>query len=1130
MRTALRLRTLGALVLGTGSAWAQVPPTQSSPIALHPTEPLLLNVNPDLNTVTLFDVTADQPVKLAELKVGKDPSSVAVSRLGNLAFVTNAFDGTVTPIDLARRKAGKAVKVGAEPRAACCTPNGRRLYVANSASNTISVFNGAVLPLELVAEIDLSEFGTAPRAIAVSSDGDTDDTDEQFYVAMFFGQLRSGRGAIDEGQDDQREGRVVRFDVATNQLVAGANNPSRLGPIANSGFNANGRLAPASGLTPSIPSTNPQTFTTPTGCYPNQLASIAAHPTVPQVFVVSTGASPNGPLRFNHMAQGMVSAFDVAQGLEVVRAQVGTAERATGPLNLNQGVNLDTSLEPKLFHTNPTAITWRPNGDDAWIAIQNSNLLLRMRLNIVGAFTIGAPLVAGSGAIVRVDLENPGGAHLAGKAPRGIAIDSTGTRAFVHNYISRSVSVVDISNATAPIVVGSALSTKLPKPGTPDAVTQLGAELFHTGRGPDGRMSSESWGGCIVCHPQGLSDNVTWMFDAGPRQTIALDGITDPRKKKSVPHRILNWSALRDENSDFELNTRNVFGGRGLIDDDRLFFLFGGGVGAAPGDITAINQYNQVNGAISSNNDLADGAILPLMPTSRRDVAAAALDDGRIFVIGGRRGTGQGSLIADESTVFEFDPRTNLVTNKSSSGFTPRHSHGAAAVNTRDGARIYVIGGYASTAANALPELSVQEFDPARNRWRTVQGLAQGVANFGIAVAGGANSAEPLQQIHVVGGNTGSESAPSVETAAVVQRITPDPRGLGQLELFNPAGLNSRRNHGIATALRGANSRIFLVGGRDANGSLLATVQEYQAQNVAFVDTVHTNLPAPRELFGISSSLTTNQVYVFGGKDAAGDGTNTVFEYTINTQGASAGPAGTPSGVWATRPGVLPNQTFGIGVPRPPSVNNYLSAPTGGRDPRQDAITAWVTKKIRSSRAPLPASDPAVVRGRQLFGQVGLATSEFSCATCHGGPKWTRSAVDFGLPPSPEVEIGFGDEQIVGAELRRTRTQGGDVLSNVGTFTLSGRVNEIRFNGADISQTINPLGAAGFNIPSLLSLHETGPYFYNGLAQTLEQVLDGSQDGNGGVRVHFVQDAQQRADLVAFLKSIEGPTKAFPLD
>ena len=182
----------------------------------------------------------------------------------------------------------------------------------------------------------------------------------------------------------------------------------------------------------------------------------------------------------------------------------------------------------------------------------------------------------------------------------------------------------------------------------------------------------------------------------------------------------------------------------------------------------------------------------------------------------------------------------------------------------------------------------------------------------------------------------------------------------------------------------------------------------------------------------------------------------------------------------------------------------------------------------------MPASDAQAIAGRTLFGTTNLVIPGFSCATCHGGDKWTRSIVDYQAPPSPDLTVGLGDEQVVGAELRTTATQPNTfpgVLLNVGTFLPNapgGRTNEIRFNGADVSQAIAPLGANGFNIPSLLSVHETAPYFYSGLAQTLEEVLDGSQDGNGGTRHHFVTDPADRAELVAFLRSIDETTPTFP--
>jgi hypothetical protein len=222
-------------------------------------------------------------------------------------------------------------------------------------------------------------------------------------------------------------------------------------------------------------------------------------------------------------------------------------------------------------------------------------------------------------------------------------------------------------------------------------------------------------------------------------------------------------------------------------------------------------------------------------------------------------------------------------------------------------------------------------------------------------------------------------------------------------------------------------------------------------------------------------------------------------------------------------------------------VTNFLPDRSGGRSQPQDALALWVARKLRSARAPVPAADPNAQAGRALFGQVGLVVPGVSCATCHGGPKWTRSQVDYSPPPSPEIGLGFGNQRVIGAELRVTATQPNlfpnaplppgqfpGVLVNVGTFTTTGRFNEIRFNPADVSQAINPLGANGFNIPSLLSVHETAPYFYSGLAQSLNEVLNGSHDGNGGTRVHFVANATQRAQLVQFLRSIDSTTPTFP--
>jgi hypothetical protein len=434
-------------------------------------------------------------------------------------------------------------------------------------------------------------------------------------------------------------------------------------------------------------------------------------------------------------------------------------------------------------------------------------------------------------------------------------------------------------------------------------------------------------------------------------------------------------------------------------------------------DTGAVEQFNQATGTVSGLNDLALGASLPPVGP-RRDFAIATLGDDRVFIIGGRSGSGDGTLVSD--SVLEFNPRTNTLTSKSNSGFTARHSLGAAAVRTIQGERIYAIGGYANTNPATLPSTTVEEYNPGTNTWRTVAALPQGVAQFGSAVAGGINTAEPFQLIHVVAGNTGTEAVPLLTTTAAVQRFQADPAGNGTWTTFNPAGLTLRRNHGAAAVQRGVSSRIFVIGGQDGSGAVLDSVEEYTAQAVQPVATPHTALPAARARFGISSSLSTNQVYVMGGVDNAGAPTATVFEYTVNINGSTPGPAGTPSGTWAIRSNLL-SARADLRISTPPGVTNFLPHANTGRDPRQDSIATWIQQKIRAAKATVPAGDAQATAGRALFGAVGLIEPGVSCATCHGGPKWTRSTVDFNPPPSPRRTSGSGTSGSLGLNCVKRR-------------------------------------------------------------------------------------------------------------
>ncbi len=1122
---------LGAIAGCSGGGRAPAPilpaplpagPRASASIALTAHDQRLLVVNPDDDTLAVFSVALEQPVQLCALAVGNDPRAVAVTGRGHKAYVTNAGAGTVSVVDLGGdpRVAG-TVSVGTEPRAVLVDDADARAYVANAGSGTISVIDVATDRVVATLTLDPA-VGSSPRALAWRRDGGS----ERLYAACFFAELRPGRTGLDESQDDAREGRVAVFDTASLSFVGSV----ALAPMLDTGFRSNGSVLDrigtenGAGGTDAPDPTNPPTVTFATGAFPNQLAAIAIHPRNGKAYVVSTAASPNGPFGFNVNAQGLVSVIDLTSNVEVTGDATGVVHRKA-PLNLNQGVKQGTAAGPVLFHTNPVAMAFGPDGSEAWVAIQNSDVIVRLTVDDAGLPSIDAPVQAGAAAIARVDLQEVGAGGIPGKAPRGLVIDAAGKRAFVHNYTSRSISVVDLAQRK---VVASALTSPLPGRGTPDEQTLLGAELFFSGRGPQGRMSSESWGACAVCHPDGLADSVTWQFPAGPRQTIPLDGMFN--RFHAGDQRILNWSALRDENQDFELNTRNVFGGRGLIEDDRAIFVVGGGSGAGPDDSPAILQYHQFLNAVGTSNALAEDAALPALLGARRDFGMATLADGRVVIAGGRSGAAQGALLADADAVLLFEPASNRVTRRSSRGFTGRHSFGLVAVETPAGPRVLAIGGYASTAVDARPVTTVEEYDIATDTWRAVAPLPVGVAQAGVAANGPLNVGEPLAEVNVLCGNRGSERLPQL-TGAIL-RYRPDPTGPGVWRTlafeFTP-----RRDLGAAAIVRGVfPSHVFAIGGRDAQGNALTTVEAFaattsQAQPTDPVGGVAVLTPLPQARHSFAIATASNRIFVFGGVDAAGADADAVFEYNAaaNPAGAAGAP-GTPAGTW-TGKAPLPAARRGARASSPTPVANFLVSRSAGRDARQDAIAAWVARNVRSARAPRAADDAAAVAGRVLFETQGLTgVQSVSCASCHGGAKWTRSTVDFASPPSPD--LGRGNEEVRGAELRRTRTQP-SVLADVGTFApfTAGRNIEGRFNPADVGQRINALGGNGFNSPSLLSVHATAPYFHHGAARSLDDVLNGTVDGQGGSplrSVHHVVDPARRAELVAYLQSIDATT------
>jgi YVTN family beta-propeller protein len=525
-------------------------PTTSSPVAISRDGKLVWSVNPGAGTVSVIRTDANRVV--ATVKVGNEPEAVALDPGNRYAYVANAAGANVSVIRIADPRASRfrtggvrTITTGAEPYNVVVSPDGRRVFVANSNEDTVSVIDAQARTV--IGNVNLRNSRCndpdrarhfQPRGLAVTRDS------KRLYVTGFLAFTRPGGRQADDGG---KEGTVCRLDIRTTSRRLGGYRPAARTSIAPqlTGFavDSNGDATPDA-----------------TTAFPNQLQSIVIRGG--QAFLPNIAASPDGPVRFNVNTQAFVSVLD--------GVRQGTA-RDAGPakfVNLHLGAREPEPNKKRLFFANPWAIAFtnqRGNGQ-AYVASAGSDLLVKLNVAPDGRLTN----TVDADTTRYIDLRDPAnpatGGDGAGKNPQGIAITPDGRRAYVMNFVSRNVSVVDL---TADRVIKVIRTAPLPPPGSPQEVVNVGADMFFSSRGqfnaPPGatvstsdRLSSEGWQSCSSCHFKGLTDGVVWEFPSGPRRSVPLNATFNPNNP--AEQRVLNYSAIFDEVEDFELNARNVSG------------------------------------------------------------------------------------------------------------------------------------------------------------------------------------------------------------------------------------------------------------------------------------------------------------------------------------------------------------------------------------------------------------------------------------------------------------------------------------------------------------------------------------------------------------------------------------------
>lgn len=568
-------------------------PSRGAAVVLSDDEQVSVVVNRDVGTVSVLSVkyapgqvTTTESVAEVNVGPGSEPWQAVIAPDNDTAYVVLRRDQKLVRIRHLSTKpyVEGYVYVGSEPTSVALSPTGRTAYVANWTDGTISVID--TKELKIGRTVDLNEPLVAtgylgdvkprpalahPRSITVTNDGDADDSDESLFVTEYFAQQIAELQADGTNADVNHAGIVYR--VSTHDYEAST---IELSPLQDIGFkDVNGNAA---------------------GCFPNQLQSITLNGQF--AYVVSICAAPEGPEGLKAttkacqtvddcrgddlklvdpvcdvLAAGKpkvcqdVAGFKVATSTVVSVIDTKTGKEVAGAAhNLAQSFDAffkKTGVGAKRFPLFGKDLAFVPGTGVAYIVGNGIDTMFRLvydantaELKDVGAST--APFIP----------LNPAGikAEFAGKGPIGVAIGAANKKfALVANDITRNLSTIDFNTQaiaggiTTPSVTATA---PLPAKGSDEEHVLLGKDLFNTGRAR-WSLNGEGWGACQSCHSDGLTDNVTWFFGRGPRQSISLD--TSFASKNPLDQRIFNHTSNRDEAADFELNTRNTSGGVGAI-------------------------------------------------------------------------------------------------------------------------------------------------------------------------------------------------------------------------------------------------------------------------------------------------------------------------------------------------------------------------------------------------------------------------------------------------------------------------------------------------------------------------------------------------------------------------------------
>ncbi len=395
--------------------------------------------NPATGAVTYIIVVTDADTPSGQLAIDlSEPANGTLSQ--PVSTVPGTYTVTYTPNPQARLDA--YVTPGADVDTFQITISD------NNTPVTVTVRDVPIAPAE-TAVLAVITTGARPQAVAISPDG------TRAYVANWQGNsvtvidtatgtviatvaVETGPNAVAISPDGTRayianfsSNNVAVIDTSTNTVIGSIETPSNASGVA---FSPDGTRAYISyggyytGVSIVDTATNTVITTHSTGGNPKSVA-----------------VSPDGTRVYVSNGYGYVSIFDTTTNALITHLTVGNSSNIT-----------------------PISVAVSPDGTRAYVT-----------LNTWGTGMV-AVIDTATNTVIDTDPDQPGSQNIVvGTGPRGVAFSPDGTRAYVANLNSRSISIIDTATYTVLANVDVAVSA------TAVAVSPDGSKLYVTDGGGD---------------------------------------------------------------------------------------------------------------------------------------------------------------------------------------------------------------------------------------------------------------------------------------------------------------------------------------------------------------------------------------------------------------------------------------------------------------------------------------------------------------------------------------------------------------------------------------------------------------------------------------------------------------------